>query len=240
MKRISAFLLCCALLFGAFHLASAKEVQNHGVVFEQWIRDTFFDGYTPESYTQKWDIPASANKKFGGIAVNPKAIKYKGSVDMGDALRQYDVDEPFWLIVGYWQQEGDNKRFVNVVAERIEPQQWRKLWGDLERADLERLDAVIKETPDYKEARKLAQAIKREPKFKSSIITLNPKIDSKSQRRLQCSLSWSKMFKIVAPNADPGAQEHPMLWGVPVDIVVASAPRSFAGKDDEAEEKDEQ
>ena len=233
MKRIGPFLLALCLLLSAFRLAPAVEVQNHGVVFERWIRDTFFEGYTPESYTQKWDIPASANKKFGGIPVNPKAIKYKGSVDMGDALRQFDVDEPFWLVVGYWQQQGENKRFVNVVAERIEPQEWRALWGELERADLERLDATIKETPDYREARQLAQAIKREPKFKSSILTLNPKIDSKGQRRLQCSLSWSKMFKFVAPNADPGVQERPMLWGVPVDIVVASAPRSFAAKDDD-------
>ncbi len=232
MKRIPLFLLSLILLFGVWRVAPAREVQNHGVVFEQWIRDTFFDGYAPASYTQKWDIPASANKKFGGIAVNPKAIKYKSAVDMGDALRQFDIAEPFWLIVGYWQQEGDNKRFVNVVAQRIEPEDWRKLWGDLERADLERLDKVIKQTPDYQEARRLAQQIKREPKFKSAIITLNPKIDSKSQRRLQCSLSWSKMFVTVAPNADPSIQERPVLWGVPVDIEVASAPRSFEAKAD--------
>ena len=231
MKRIAPLLLALSLLLGALHSAPAKEVQNHGVVFEQWIRDTFFDGYTPDSYTQKWDIPGAANKKFGGIPVNPKAIKYKGATDLGDALRQFDIDEPFWLIIGFWQQEGENKRFVNVVAERIEPQDWRKLWGDLERADLERLDAVIKETPDYREARQLAQAMKREPKFKSSIITLNPKIDSKSQRRLQCSLSWSKVFKYLAPDADPSVQDKPILWGVPVDIQVASAPRAFEPKD---------
>ena len=233
MKRISAFLLSLCLLLGALNVAPAKEVQNHGVVFEQWIRDTFFESYKPESYTQKWDIPAKANKKFGGIAVNPKATKYKGAVDMGDALRQFDIDEPFWLVIGYWQQEGENKRFVNVVAQRIEPADWRKLWGDLDRADLERLDAVIKATPDYKEARVLAQAIKREPKFKTSIITLNPKIDSKSQRRLQCSLSWSKVFKYLAPDANSSAQEKPLLWGVPVDIEVASAPRSFEAKETE-------
>jgi len=50
----------------------AQEVQHHGLVFEEWIRDTFFDGYRPPSYTQKWDIPAAVNKKFGGVPVNPK------------------------------------------------------------------------------------------------------------------------------------------------------------------------
>ncbi len=230
MFRFRALALCIFLLVGASNLASAREVQNHGVVFEQWIRDTFFDGYAPESYTQKWDIPASANKRFGGIPVNPKATKVKGAVDMGDALRQFDIQEPFWLIIGYWQQEGENKRFVNIVAQRVEPADWRKLWGNITRADLERLDAAIKNTPDYREARALAQQIKREPQFKTSIITLNPKIDSKSQRRLQCSLSWSKVFKYLVPTADPTSHEYPLLWGVPVDIEVASPLRSFAPK----------
>ena len=226
MFRLLALALCLTLTLGAAP-ARAKEVQNHGVVFEQWIRDTFFDGYTPASYTQKWDIPAAANKNFGGIPVNPKAIKYKGAVDMGDALRQFDIDEPFWLIIGYWEQREQTKRFVNIVAQRIEPDEYRKLWGEVTRADLERLDRVIKDTPDYREARKLAQEMKRTAPFKSSLITLNPKIDSKGQRRLQCSLSWSRIFKYIAPTADPGVQEKPLLWGVPVDLEVQSAPRKF-------------
>ena len=224
MSRFLALLLAFTLFFG---IAPAKEVQNHGVVFEQWIRDTFFDGYQPKSYTQKWDIPAQANKKFGGIPVNPKATKYKGSVDMGDALRQYDIDEPFWLVIGYWQQEDKTKRFVNIVAARVEPEEYKKLWGEVTRADLEKLDAVIKTTPDYKEARRLAQELKRAAPYSSSLITLNPKIDSHGQRRLQCSLSFGKVFSELAPKADPGVQEKPTLWGVPVDLAVESGPRSF-------------
>ena len=195
MSRFLTVLCALGALILLVSLAPAREVQSHGVVFEQWIRDTFFDGYQPESYTQKWDIPASANKKFGGIPVNPKATKYKGAVDMGDALRQYDIKEPFWLVIGYWQQESNNKRFVNVVAQRVEPEIYKKLWGDITRADLEKLDAIIKTTPDTKEARRLAQQMKRTAPYSSALITLNPKIDSTGQRRLQCSLSFGKVFK---------------------------------------------
>ena len=46
----------------ALTLGSAQEVQSHGLVFERWVRDTFFDGYKPASYTQRWDIPAAANR----------------------------------------------------------------------------------------------------------------------------------------------------------------------------------
>ena len=116
------------LTLGWCQLHSAEE-QVHGVIFEQWIRDTFFNGYKPKSYTQKWDIPAAANRRFGGVPVNPKAAKYGTPVDLGDALRQFDIAEPFILALGFWQQAGEEKRFVNLVAPRIEPAAWRKLWG---------------------------------------------------------------------------------------------------------------
>ncbi|HEX8465837.1 MAG TPA: hypothetical protein VF627_14570 [Abditibacterium sp.] len=212
MKR---FILSLALLIGCFS-ARAVEVQNHGVVFEKWIRDTFFDGYEPESYTQKWDIPAKANKRFGGVPINPKATKYRTPVDLGDALRQFKIDEPFIMVIGYWQQEGEKKRFVNVIAPKIDAKEYRKLWGEVKLEDLEKLDKIIKTTPDYREARRLAQEMKKTKPFSTSIITLNPKIDSKSQRRLQCSLSFARVFKYLAPTSDPGVQERPLLWGVPV------------------------
>lgn len=207
----------------------AQEVQQHGLVFETWIRDTFFDGYIPPGYTQKWDIPAAINLRHGGVPVNPKATKYKTPIDLGDALRQYDIAEPFILVIGYWVQDGDEKRFVNIVAPRIEPEAWRKLWGPVTRADLEKLDALIKDRSlDYREARKQAQAIKSAPPFTGSVIVVNPKIDSTGQRRLQCSLRSDDLFKHLAPAAETGIQNPPVLWGVPFTQKVDSAPREFA------------
>src|SRR5690606_36949186 len=106
--RLPLLWLSCLFVLLA-PILSAQEVQRHGVAFEQWVRDTFFDSYQPEHYTQKWDIPAAANLRHGGIAVNPKAAKYRSAVDLGDALRQFDIDQPFILLVGYWQQEGPEK-----------------------------------------------------------------------------------------------------------------------------------
>jgi hypothetical protein len=200
----------------ASSLASAAERQHHGVVFEQWVRDTFFDGYRPPGYTQKWDIPAEVNTRHGGIPVNPKAARYKGPVDLGDALRQFDIDEPFWLIIGYWEDADGSRKIVAITAVRVEPDTWRKLWGGITRTDLEKLDAEIKDrslTPE--EARKRAQAIKRQPPFTDAAITLNPKIDSKTQRRLQCSLSFPQVFRLLAPDESPRPQPVPALWGTP-------------------------
>ena len=221
-------LLAAALCFTA-SLSSAQEVQRHGLVFEQWVRDTFFDGYRPGSYTQKWDIPAAANTRFGGVPVNPKATKFGAPVDLGDALRQFRIDEPFLLVVGFWQQVGDEKRFVNIVSPRIAPELWRKLWGPVTLADLERLEAVVKDrslTPA--QARAAAQKIKSAPPFTQSIIVVNPKIDSKTQRRLQCSLRFDDVFRHLVPGGTREAQAEPALWGVAFPHAVASKPRVFA------------
>jgi hypothetical protein len=208
--------------------AERQEVQRHGYVFEKWVRDTFFGGYVQPDYTQKWDIPKEVNKLHGGLPCNMKAIKYSAPVDMGDALRQFQVDEPFILIVAFWRQEGEKKRIVNIVAPTVTPALYRKLWEPITLEDLKRLDAVVKDrTLDYRKARAAAQKIKSAPPFTRAIITVNPKIDEKSQRRLQCSLSFKNLFKHLAPQADPKPQETPRLFGVPVPGPFFSAPRSL-------------
>ncbi|MEO5960811.1 MAG: hypothetical protein ABIZ49_13720 [Opitutaceae bacterium] len=218
--------LACAL--GLLSSATSQEVQQHGLVFEQWVCHTFFGGYRPASYTQQWDIPASANVAHGGIPVNPKAAKYGTPVDLGDALRQFKIDEPFLLVVGFWQQEGEEKRFVNIVAPRIEPATWKQLWHPITLADLERLDAVIKDrslTPEA--ARVAAQKIKNAPPFTQAVIVVNPKIDSKEQRRLQCSLRFEDVFKYLARSTTSAPQDRVALWDVEFPVSLASKPREL-------------
>ena len=215
-------------------LSQAAEVQLHGLVFEHWVCDTFFSGYRPPGYTQKWDIPADANHladpALAGLPANPKATKFRAPVGLGDALRQYDIAEPFLLILGYWEQPSpDEKVFVKILAPRVDPDTWRKLWGPVTRADLERLDAVIKDrslTPA--EARRRAQQIKAQQPFSECIFVLNPKIDSKTQRRLQCSLRYEDVLKYLTPGTSHKPDASPSLWGTPFPGAVSSPPRTFA------------
>lgn len=226
MRRLSLSLLaaCAALLV----LGSAQEVPSHGLVFERWVRDTFFGGYKPASNTQRWDIPASANRDHGAIPVNPRTVKHGSAVDLGDALRQYGIDEPFLLIIGFWQQEGEVKRIVNIIAPEISPELWRKLWGPVTYADLRRLDALIKDTgPSIEETRRLALKMKNSPPFSEAVIQLNPKIDHHGQRRLQCSIRFNDLFRHLAPRADPSPQARPALFGVEYPGPIASKPREL-------------
>lgn len=233
--RPSGFILL--FLLGAFLSAAARageksrpgEVQSHGVAFEDWVRQTFFDHYQPAAYTQKWDIPKEANTRHGGVPANPKAARYGAPVGLGDALRQFDIDEPFLLIVGYWKEEGQNKRYVKVVAPVVSPETWRKLWHPITREDLARLDAVVKDRSlDHRESRRLAAALKSRPPFSEAAITLNPKIDGHGQRRLQCSLNFALVMARLAPGTDPAEETSPRLFGVPLPGPFHSPPRQFA------------
>lgn len=209
--------LLCIFLLSLCNEARAEEVQSHGVMFEQWVRDTFFEGYKPKSYTQTWDIPAEVNKNHGGIPANPKAIKWASPVDLGDALRQFRIaerGERFLLIVGFWEQEDDTKRWVRAVAAEVTPEQYRALWSPVTLADLQKLDAVVKnKTLTLEEARKQAQAMKQRVPFSKAILQVNPKIDA-NQRRLQCSVRFGDFFHFLAPSEEVLKREKPTLWGV--------------------------
>ena len=228
-SRIFSFLIAIAIYMAmASPSSNAAEEQAHGVLFEQWIRETFFNGYKPRSYTQKWDIPAEHNTEHGGLPANPKAAKYGTPVDLGDALRQFGIaekGEQFLLIVGFWDQNKDKKKWVNGVVADVSREQYRQLWEPITREDLEKLDAVVKDKSlSLEEARAEAQKIKRRAPFSKAIMQVNPKIDAK-QRRLQCSIRYGDFFHSLAPAADSTRQEKPMIWNVPMPEEFASPPR---------------
>jgi hypothetical protein len=219
-------LACLTFLLSA-SLGHSNEVQQHGLSFEHWVADTFFGRHRPSGPTDKWDIPASANTRHGRIPVNPKATKYGEPVLLGDALRQYDINEPFLLIVGFWKQDGRDKKFVQSLVARIEPNQWRELWAPVTRKDLEAMDKLVKDTNrPIAEVRREVLKRKKQPPFSQAVIQLNPKID-KSQRRLQCSISYVRLFKNLAPSRDRKAQPFAEIFGGRIPPVPASPPRKL-------------
>ena len=214
-----------ALFAVVLSFAPAQELPPQDLVFQRWVRDTFFGGYRPAGNTQRWDVPASSNADHGGVPVTLKTARLGATVELGDALRQYAVDEPFMLVVGFWEPAGDAKRFVNIVAPVIPPELWRKLWGPVTFADLQRLDALIKDTgPTVEEIRRRALAIRNSPPFNQAIIQVNPRIDERGQRHLQCSLRFRDVFMHLAPDANQGAQERPTIFGIEYPNATDSKP----------------
>jgi hypothetical protein len=221
---------------GAEEITSTTERQGHGKAFEDWVVETFLEERKIPSHTDKWDAEGATFKEefkehtgfYNGLPISIKTCKFNQSVNFGDAIRQFENNQDFLLIVGFWKQAGNSKKIVQVVAKKVGSEEWHNLFVDFEtekekgpehckkrtRDKIQELDKTIKTTEGYKEARKKARTEKAEIK---SRMTLNPKIDSKKQRRLQCSLPKPVFFEFtgVAPSENSSAT----LWGKPVPMI---------------------
>lgn len=203
-----------------------SEVQNHGFQLENWVKKTFFNDCIVK-YSEKWDIPASYNNEYGKLPISIKSVKYKSSIGLGDAIRQFKIDEDFILIVFFWIQNGSNKKIECVSSNIIKVDNWKKMWQPIDKDNLEILDSIIKTEPSYIKAREKAKNILKNNPFNNSIISLNPKIDSKTQRRLQCSLSYKNYLENIDDINKISISEKLKLWDVNVPIYWNSNPRKF-------------
>lgn len=191
-----------------------NERQRHGFGFEDWLKRTFLDIH----YTSEWDIPQELNPNRSGGPISIKTAKWKGSIYFGDALRRFRINTDFTLIVGFWEAVGTKKRIVKIVEQFVPLHEWQRLWRPFSEDDLIRLDSLIKNrsiSPNQARRQTKDEFLLLRNTNHWGIITLNPKIDSKTQRRLQCSLSFSNFFKeLLQIDPDSVSKDRKIfLWG---------------------------
>jgi hypothetical protein len=214
-----------------------SEVQKHGFSFEQWIRDTFFESYEGV-YSQKWDVPSESNRsklvpaEFRGLPVSIKTTKHGSPVNLGDALRQFQVDDDFVMICGIWKQANrQEKLLVAIGAALFRASAWRQLWSPLKLAELKELDLTVKDRGiSYVEARLRAKQWQALHKPRSEAnLRINPKIDSKEQRRVQCSLPFATYCEVAGLSAAMNESGAPAaeLFGKRYPGAIKSPPRTF-------------
>lgn len=176
--------------------------QQHGFVVEDLLkkevdRYAAHQGVSPPQiesrYTAKFDIPSHRDPYGQALPTSVKTSRFIGPrtlVCLSDAVRIAGLTEvpKMRLLVALYQQEGANKVFSEVREYLIEDEEWRKIMGDAPAELIEDFHLALKE-PDHKKARAVAREWKRRmaDEFPSAM-RWNPKIDSKNQRRLQCSV----------------------------------------------------
>jgi hypothetical protein len=89
------------------------------------------------------------------------------------------------------------------------------------------MDKLVKDTSrPIDEVRREVLRRKKGAPFSEAVIQLNPKID-RSQRRLQCSISYVRIFKSLAPSRDRKAQPFAEVFGRRIPPIAASPARKF-------------
>jgi len=169
------------------------EVQNHGFIFENWVKNILGVKELAYNYTQKWDIP-------GEMPVSVKCMGLANALEFGSTMRIWEIDEPFTLVVGRWQQVGFKKVIRSIDEIDITPEILKAMRGGITLEEIKDLDKKIKKFPAGKDGQRqgieFAKEWKAERKDRMGLLTITHKIDSKSQRRIQCNLNYKNYIKL--------------------------------------------
>ena len=177
------------------------EVQQHGNYYEDLktrqitgLDKKTYDSLKTNGYTSGMDIMQ------GLLSVSDYSIKTTGGnvVDCGDILRRRQ-EEKYNLVVAVWEQVGMTKVFHTEYTFYISPSDTQKLWGRMNYNLLADYVNYIKNIPAGKTAQ---QETKKERTLlansvgdKNALFKIHPKVDSKKQRRVQCSLKIKDLIK---------------------------------------------
>ena len=178
------------------------EVQSHGNDFEDLII-TELTGKTKKEYDSlkgKDGYTSAMDIVKGLYYYKDVSIKTTNGnkVDCGDILRRMSEKE-YEVIVGQYRQNGGYKVIHTQYTFKIKPEDYNKLWGNMKYEDVKDFDSFIKSIPAGKEAQQTTKAERTSRKKtladKNALMVIHPKVDSKSQRRVQCSFKIDQMIE---------------------------------------------
>lgn len=169
------------------------EVQNHGFVFEDWVKSVLGAKELAYHYTQKWDI-------HGETPISVKCMGVTNALEFGSTVRIWEINETFTLVVGRWEQLGLKKIIRSIDEIDITPEILKVMRGNITLEEIKELDKTIKCFPagefGQKQGIEFANKWKAERKYRIGLLTITHKIDSKNQRRIQCNLNYNNYVKL--------------------------------------------
>jgi len=176
------------------------EVQAHGNLYEdRVIRERTgmtkdeYDAKKENGYTSEFDLASGLAVDYDGSIKTTK----NNTICCSDLLRKMKHND-YHLIVGVYKQVGKQKQFHTEYEFFITPDDYNTLWGDMKYGDVEAFVNYVKSIPAGKEAQQNTKSIRNtlqeSVQCKKALFKINPKVDSKNQRRVQCSLHIDKLI----------------------------------------------
>ena len=181
------------------------EVQAHGNYYEDLktrqitgLSKAEYDALKENGYTSGMDIMKGLMSPYDYSIKTSKG----NTVDCGDILRRRQETD-YNLVVGCYSQVGDNKVFYSEYTFYIRPEHESILWGRMNYNQLAEYVDYIKNIPAGKTAQQETKTertvLKNCIEDKNALMKIHPKVDSKKQRRVQCSLKMSDLIKARIP-----------------------------------------
>ncbi len=179
--------------------------QLHGKSFEDLVKAALFQGAADRSRSvnSEFDVEGDFDRIYG----LPSSIKTTSgkTVGLADARRFWRNNTAYRMLVCSYTQQGTTKLFHQVDEIFLHGEMFPALKGSI---SLEEITEIhfgfgITRFPEgmHVEARAWVKERIQKVQDRIGLVVLNPKIDSESQRRLQCSVSLPALIKL--------AEEHP-------------------------------
>jgi len=195
--------------------------QKHGKSFEDLIKINY-SGSSDHGRlnTSRFDIESKFDKDKN-LPTSVKTTK-SNTVCLSDARRIFSNNEPHRIIVGKYEQNNNRKAINEIYEIIVNEKTLDKLKGNLDFKQVEDFHNSLKnfKKGEHTEARDYAKKHKQEIiESTDALIQLNAKIDSKTQRRLQCSIGLDKLIETVGEENVIVHTEQFGSIGLPVNII---------------------
>jgi hypothetical protein len=205
------------------------ENQKHGFLVEDEIRQVVFGLTEKSQYTSIHDIDKHHNIFDSNENISIKTITGNGSLCMGCPRRifLYPERELHTCILVRLKQDGESKVVTEIMEISLDDK--AALFGELTVDDIQEYMTYIRKIPcgkvDLATKREIHQK-KEVLNRKSGIIQFNPKVDSNTQRRVQCSISKLKSH----PELVKYSSTVPIIRGIEIASSFLSGIRKRHGR----------
>jgi hypothetical protein len=204
--------------------------QSHGLFWDSEIRDKVFGLGQCINDTKKYDIEAEENKFDTSENVSIKTSS-NNNIDCGDIMRFFngDFSKKYTIILIRYEQKSDTKCVKEVLEIAYTSELRDHLFGTISGEVLQQYVDFIKAIPSGP----VAEEIKKEYKLRKNAlqkdynmaINISPKVDSKSQRRVQCSIPKVDQLLAQFPEIIISKSIEPVVRQVPISAQIKSEPR---------------
>jgi hypothetical protein len=207
-----------------------SQSQGHGLFWDSEIRQSVFKLEACKNDTKKYDIDSHENIFDSSENVSIKTSSNNG-FGGGDILRFFNVDlsKKCTIILIKYKQTGSTKKVKEVIEIDYTKEVKDLLFGTITEEILLEYVEMIKAIPAGSvsaEVSKAYKAAKKElQKNHNMLININPKVDSKSQRRVQCSISNIDVILNKIPSVLISKSVDAQVRGVTITESIESEPR---------------
>lgn len=205
--------------------------QEHGFIIEKEIKEKIFNYYDNiYNNTDIHDIPFNKNIMNKNENISIKTTK-SNTIDFGDIFRMfnYDFTKINTIIVVKYKQVGNFKIITNIYEINYTKFMHTELFGTIKQEEIDKYIQNIKNIPPGKCNKDIRsnylnekKQLKRDNNMK---INISPKVDNKSQRRVQCSLSkfQETLYKYITFSSSP--DQPNVIRGVEISKSIISQKR---------------